>query len=748
MPTTAASSGLPTLSEIRAWPVEHLEAGAAWAGGEGDRWFRKAHASYDSCDRCRWEGNGQRAAIDKFRQRRNTASAGEEQQTALAKLFRQAADQIGGAKNSANRMIDEAQAYGFEVHENLTVTFPAEGLTAADAATRANLAAEHQAEIRFSALNLVTTADTFAGKIASGTTLITDMIPGAGSGSGAPATHAANFAPPPLNPPPPSSPAPGGQGGDVGSGTALDDAKSPGPGSSTETPKEELGTKLDDDDKHGKVDEPHGDGPLDDAETPGHTSDAGAENDETGGTKLSDPVAGPVPGVPVMPPQQPSVPTSPVSGGAPKAPSLPSIANPAASAGNSTQVSPAALDKAFPTAASSLANNTPSPTGFATPPPAASSAGNGPVAPMTSPPTASVQQGAPLAGPSAAAPAPAAASPVAPPSTAAGGPATPMGGMLSPLMSSPTGGGVGGAPAPMTTPPATPVTPAGPGTGVSASASPVVPMTPAERVRANIARSTGNTLGRIASDARTLCAALHKATENRQGLRWCVGGRPDGVLLVSTNIGLGWVPNDVKLPAPDGVLSRGQHVFGHGNVPWSLRRDWVGHPVRAVRGFARATGEDVVVLACFADAFDPQFDDVHGVQFDVVTEAQLPTVSILTGDDRLQAVNRALADEIASEGVAALVTKLPSAMGDDDAAPDPAVAAGLWLSVTTSMDVSTDAHLEAWAAFCANQLAASAYYLRRADTVKLARQLYADYAYWRWNLEQLAQDAHRVGSTT
>lgn len=359
---------------------------------------------------------------------------------------------------------------------------------------------------------------------------------------------------------------------------------------------------------------------------------------------------------------------------------------------------------------------------------------------MTSPPpAAAVPQAAPLAGP-----APAAAAPIAAPPPAAGGVGTPMGGgMLPPLMSSPAGGGMGGSPSPMAAPPPAPAVPAAPGAGVSASAPPVIPVTAAERVRANIARVTGNTHGRVASDARALCAALHAATKNRPEVMWCVGGRLDGALLVSNNIGLGWLPSNVKLPPPDGVLRVSRHVFGHGSqVAWSMRRDWVGHPVRAVRGYARATGDDVVVLACFEQAIDRQFDDVSGVQLDLLTESQVPAVGILAGIDRLQVVNPVLAEEITSEGVAALVAKLPSAMGNsitDDAAPDPGATAGLWLNVTTSVVVSADAHLEAWTLFCANQLAASAHSLRRATDDVQAREMYADYAYWQWNLEQVAQ---------
>lgn len=760
MASTNASS-LPTRSQIEEWSVEHLEAGAAWLPGHAEVWFDATETPWRAIERADWEGDAADAAREVYRSIKTQAHAGADHLESTARVLTQAALQISAAQQRATRAITDAETAGFSVSEDLKVSFDSTGLTAAEVATKEAELEQHASEILSAAINLSNTEESFARSITSATSLLEDLLsePKSRSGSAVePTVQATSFTPKlsPANTLPDNSGASAGSQYDDGPSSGQQDEGKTATDNQTDAEKsdQKTQTQYDDDEKSLESDDASDTATgsqYDDA--PGGTTSADMAPDEL--SQYDSAPISPSPNSSSTVPLPPALPTPSAasSGGTSKAPlspvsslpspsSLGSGASSTAGAGGQG-VAPAALDKPVQAASSSLLNNAPAPF---TPPPAASSAGSGPVAPMTPPPAVPVQQGAPLAGAPAAAPSPAAASPIASPT--AGGSPTIGGGMLPPLMSSPAGGGVGGSPTPMTTPPAAPVTPAGAGAGVSAAASPIVPMTPAERVRANIARATGNTLGRIASDARALCAALHKATEKRQGLRWCVGGRADGVLLVSTNIGLGWVPNDVKLPAPDGVLSRGQHVFGHGSVPWSLRRDWIGHPVRAVRGYARATGEDVVVLTCFADAFDPQFDDIHGVQFDVVTEAQLPAVSILTGDDRLQTINRALADEIASEGVAALVTRLPSAMGGDDAAPDPAAAAGLWLNVTTSMAVSTDAHLEAWAAFCASQLASSAYYLRRADTVKLARQLYADYAYWQWNLDQIAQDANRVGSTT
>lgn len=755
----AVSSPLPTRSQIEAWTVAHLEAGSTWLPGHAQVWFDAGDKPYRAIERADWEGPAANAARDVYKSIRTQSFAGSRHLESAAQLLIRAADQIAAAKQRATRAIADAETEGFTVSEDLSVSFDATGLTAAEAAAKAVDLEQHTSEIHSAATNLANTEDFFARSITTAASQLHDIIPAPATTPGEasmPTVQAASFTP--KLAPADTLPHNNGSGnagspfddptthGQQGEGTPSDDKSSadePGQKSPYDDAKKPDNNKSEDETESDRAGSPYDDAP-DNAST-------------TAGTEAPDDEFSPYDSAPLTPTPMPNAggaPMSPVGsgGGVPKAPSVPSsplssLTNPASSLGSGASsaaggggqgVAPAAFDKPLQAASSSLLNNAPAP--FTPPPAAASSGGGGGApAPMTSPPpAAAVQQAAPLAGP-----APAAAAPIAAPPPAVGGAGTPMGGgMLPPLMSSPAGGGMGGSPPPMTAPPPPPAVPAGPGAGVSASA-PVIPVTAAERVRANIARVTGNTHGRVASDARALCAALHAATKNRPEVMWCVGGRLDGALLVSNNIGLGWLPSNVKLPPPDGVLRVSRHVFGHDQVEWSLRRDWVGHPVRAVRGYARATGDDVVVLACFEQAIDRQFDDVNGVQLDLLSESQIPAVGILAGVDRLQVVNPVLAEEITTEGVAALVAKLPSAMGNsstDDAAPDRAAADGLWLNVTTSMAVSVDAHLEAWTLFCVNQLAASAHNLRRAADDVQARELYADYAYWQWNLEQLSRE--------
>ncbi|MEX7469082.1 hypothetical protein AB4Z39_05145 [Mycobacterium adipatum] len=755
MPAVASPS--LTLSAVRALdPGPLLEAAGNWSSA-ATTWEGAMDRAHGSLERANWSGPAADAAIEESGNHRRVVFADAEHIRSAVTTANVGANELVGAQQRILREVDDAINAGFDVGEDFSVTYTADsGMSQAAAAAKQSEAQTHAGEIQAAVANLTSVDESLARKLTQAAAEFSGG--GASNGNGSAATPMSNWSGQgsvPLSPPTQPSPNPtGAEGGSSSSGRGrMDDAEESG------KPGEEGGGKpAADDDPTRNDSSEKGDGesprPVLDDDPATSATDPGLDPNSpeaVGVARLDD-----LPAATTQPAFGGGMPSPASSGGGmPKAPSMPSsplssLTNPASSLGTGAGsgassaaggggqgVAPAAFDKPLQAASSSLLNNAPAP--FA-PPPAAASSSGGAAAPMTSPPpAAAMQQAAPLAGP-----APAAAAPMSAPPPAVGGAGTPMGGgMLPPLMSSPAGGGMGGSPASMAAPPPAPAVPAAPGAGVSASAPPVMPVTAAERVRANIARVTGNTLGRVASDARALCAALHAATKNRPEVMWCVGGRLDGVLVVSNNIGLGWLPSNVNLPPPDGVLRVSRHVFAHGGeVAWSMRRDWVGHPVRAVRGYARATGDDVVVLACFEQAIDRQFDDVNGVQLDLLSESQVPAVGILAGVDRLQVVNPVLAEKITSEGVASLVAKLPSAMGNsvtDDAVPDPGAAAGLWLSVTTSAVVSVDAHLEAWTLFCANQLAASAHKLRRAADEVQARELYADYAYWQWNLEQVAQ---------
>lgn len=431
----------------------------------------------------------------------------------------------------------------------------------------------------------------------------------------------------------------------------------------------------------------------------------------------------------------PSMPSSPLSGGTPKPPSLPSLpSSPLGSPGGATPVSPAAFDKPLSAASGSLLNNTPGAGSFV-PPPAAPSGGAGPVAPMT--PTPAAGPVVPPAASAAPAPMPAAASPVTaqPVSHVPPGGLGGMGGMMPPLMSSPAGGGPAPAPMSAAAPPPPVSAPAAPA-GVGASSVVPAAMSRAEVVRRSIAQATGDSRGRVASEARTLCAALHAATRRWPELLWCVGGRADGMLVVANNIGLGWLPASVRLPRPDSAMLASSHVFAHGDIPAAVRMSWIGQPVRAVQAWAVATGDPLILVAGFEQAF--ALNDVSRVEVHTVSPDDLPVQETMIGGlERLEVVDPELAGEVEGKTVAALASLLPSAA--EQVTADPARASDLWLNVTLSLspELDTAVRVAAWKAFCEAQLAGAEAAARAATDAQDARDRYSDYGYWQWNLDQL-----------
>ena len=241
-----------------------------------------------------------------------------------------------------------------------------------------------------------------------------------------------------------------------------------------------------------------------------------------------------------------------------------------------------------------------------------------------------------------------------------------------------------------------------------------------------------------------MCSAACRHEEPPE-LLWCVGARANGLLVVSNNIGLGWLPVNVRLPRPDGSMLASQHVFAHGEVPWSIRREWIcasgdggGRPGRCTL---------VSRSSCWRASSRPSVqDDVNNVEFHRITPDELPPPppagQMIGGIERLEVVNPELTADIRDKSMEALVSMLPSAADPTAPAPDPAHTSDLWLNVTLSLntELTTDHRIAAWHAFCEDQLVGAEDNLRHAETPDGARAAFSDHAYWWWNLEQLQQE--------
>ncbi|CAM3793167.1 HNH/ENDO VII family nuclease [Mycobacterium frederiksbergense] len=165
MSPAAQAVAIPTRTEIEAWTTRHLaDAASAWRGA--------AAASEDAFDQHRqnivspggttWEGDAKDAALDRVT--RDTAVVGSQNEVLLgaADTAENGVTDINAAQREVLAAITAAEADGFRVGEDLSVT-DTRTYDLDTAAARATAATEHAEDIRWTAERLVQ-ADNLAGQ--------------------------------------------------------------------------------------------------------------------------------------------------------------------------------------------------------------------------------------------------------------------------------------------------------------------------------------------------------------------------------------------------------------------------------------------------------------------------------------------------------------------------------------------------------------------------------------------------------
>ena len=116
----AVSGGLPRLSEVQAWDTQHLTTAA-------QRWADTA---------TRWEGGAATAAQGRAVADRTQVSRVAERLRTVAANARSGAAELSAARQRVLSAVDATRAAGFEVLNDLTVTYLDDGTSAATAAAR------------------------------------------------------------------------------------------------------------------------------------------------------------------------------------------------------------------------------------------------------------------------------------------------------------------------------------------------------------------------------------------------------------------------------------------------------------------------------------------------------------------------------------------------------------------------------------------------------------------------------------
>ncbi|MDT5083008.1 MAG: hypothetical protein QOJ61_51 [Mycobacterium sp.] len=149
------ATGLPTLSQIHAWDVDHLVEAAEHWHSTADRWESVYGQVWQQSLGMDWHGQARDALIDRTTADRAMVSSKADQLRDAALTARKAAGDISAAQRSVLYKVDDAHQAGFVVGEDLSLTDTRRSRDAAELAARQAQAQALAADIRSRAAQLL-----------------------------------------------------------------------------------------------------------------------------------------------------------------------------------------------------------------------------------------------------------------------------------------------------------------------------------------------------------------------------------------------------------------------------------------------------------------------------------------------------------------------------------------------------------------------------------------------------------------
>lgn len=149
------TTGLPTLSSIRAWDVEHLTAAADHWDGTADRWESVSVQVWQESHGLDWAGQARDALVERTTTDKTTVLSKADQLREAATIARRGAGDISAAQRRVLYAVDDAHNAGFTVGEDLSVTDTRTSRNAAELAARQSQAQVFSGDIRERATQLV-----------------------------------------------------------------------------------------------------------------------------------------------------------------------------------------------------------------------------------------------------------------------------------------------------------------------------------------------------------------------------------------------------------------------------------------------------------------------------------------------------------------------------------------------------------------------------------------------------------------
>jgi hypothetical protein len=173
----SAVARFPNLSQLVAWPTEHLTQAAGYWETIGARTYGVANQVWRDALSIDWQGD----AADSLRTGTHadmvTTSAAADQLQAAAKVARSGASDLYAARSRLRYAVEDARTAGFDVGKDLSVTDRSTGGSAAQRAARHAHAQALAGEIRQRAAQLVTLDQQIAGQVTAAVAGIRDTFP-------------------------------------------------------------------------------------------------------------------------------------------------------------------------------------------------------------------------------------------------------------------------------------------------------------------------------------------------------------------------------------------------------------------------------------------------------------------------------------------------------------------------------------------------------------------------------------------
>ncbi|MCV7101127.1 hypothetical protein [Mycobacterium palustre] len=173
----SAVAEIPSLSQLVAWPTEHLTEAAEHWDAVAARSYSVANQVWRDALSVDWHGEGAEALRAATHKDLVATSAAADQLQTAANVARSGASDLSAARARLRYVVQDANAAGFDVYDDMSVTDRSTGGSAAWRAGRRAQAEAFAAEIRQRAVQLVAVDQQVAGKVTAAMSGLRDTFP-------------------------------------------------------------------------------------------------------------------------------------------------------------------------------------------------------------------------------------------------------------------------------------------------------------------------------------------------------------------------------------------------------------------------------------------------------------------------------------------------------------------------------------------------------------------------------------------